>query len=85
VNYRVEWLIAIEPRLNCQRAVEPFRDIADRHFVRERPVAARVEETGIISAADERRPPGIEGRRTRGVTVDQNDWFGCHYLSPGRA
>jgi len=54
MNYGVEWLILIEPRLNSERAVESLSDIPDRHLVGERPVTARVKETGVEAAADER-------------------------------
>ena len=51
----VEWTIASKvgrapARLDLQRAIESFRDVLDRDFVGERPVAAGVNHRDVVAA-----------------------------------
>jgi hypothetical protein len=35
MNYRIEWLVAVETRAHRERPVETFSDVADGHFIGE--------------------------------------------------
>src|SRR5665811_1538864 len=46
----IERLVGVESGSHLERAVESFRDVLDRDFVGERPVAAGVDHRDVVAA-----------------------------------